>query len=251
MYVWKPPHINNSIFDKSAQRLSARKVSLINDLKTSAPPKKVISPNITAMCINRDFLLSNTIDKSPHKNSGRPRKEGINEVKDWLSLIKLTNIPQISKIIPITAVIFSIIATATFLSVVLTYTQAPQKIISYFTEMGVSVNLFWIMLGAICLILGTFIEIVPVFYLTVPIFAALTLSFNQSLLHLYVVFVAFAGIGMITPPVCVGIYTAAGVIKENPAKAFREVPLFTIVGIIYGILMILFPIFSTWLPGLL
>ena len=151
----------------------------------------------------------------------------------------------------ITAVIFSIIATATFLSVVLTYTQAPQKIITYFTDMGVSVNLFWIMLGAICLILGTFIEIVPVFYLTVPIFAAITLSFNQSLLHLYVVFVAFAGIGMITPPVCVGIYTAAGVIKENPAKAFKEVPLFTFVGIIYGILMILFPIFSTWLPSLL
>ena len=149
----------------------------------------------------------------------------------------------------ITAVIFSIIATATFLSVVLTYTQAPQKIITYFTDMGVSVNLFWIMLGTICLILGTFIEIVPVFYLTVPIFAALTLSFDQSLLHLYVVFVAFAGIGMITPPVCVGIYTAAGVIKENPANAFKEVPLFTIVGIIYGILMILFPKFSTWLPS--
>ena len=149
----------------------------------------------------------------------------------------------------ITAVIFAIIATATFLSVVLTYTQAPQKIITFFTDKGVSVNLFWIMLGAICLILGTFIEIVPVFYLTVPIFAAITLSFNQSLLHLYVVFVAFAGIGMITPPVCVGIYTAAGVIKENPAKAFKEVPLFTIVGIIYGILMIMFPIFSTWLPS--
>ena len=67
----------------------------------------------------------------------------------------------------------------------------------------------------------------------------------------HVVFVAFAGIGMITPPVCVGIYTAAGVIKENPAKAFKEVPLFTVVGIIYGILMILFPVFSTWLPSLL
>ena len=86
---------------------------------------------------------------------------------------------------------------------------------------------------------------------TIGIFAALTLSFDQSLLHLYVVFVAFAGIGMITPPVCVGIYTAAGVIKENPANAFKEVPLFTIVGIVYGILMILFPKFSTWLPSLL
>ena len=65
------------------------------------------------------------------------------------------------------------------------------------------------------------------------------------------VFVAFAGIGMITPPVCVGIYTSASVIQENPAKAFREVPLFVGVGILYGILMILIPEASTWLPSLL
>jgi C4-dicarboxylate transporter DctM subunit len=66
-----------------------------------------------------------------------------------------------------------------------------------------------------------------------------------------VVFVAFAGIGMITPPVCVGIYTSASVIQENPARAFREVPLFVGVGILYGILMILIPEASTWLPSLL
>jgi C4-dicarboxylate transporter DctM subunit len=67
----------------------------------------------------------------------------------------------------ITAVIFAIIATATFLSVVLTYTQLPQKIITYFTELGAGIYLFWLALAVICLILGTFIEIVPVFYLTI------------------------------------------------------------------------------------
>lgn len=151
----------------------------------------------------------------------------------------------------ITAIIFAIIATATFLSVVLTYSQIPQQIVSYFTDMGATFTLFWVALAIICLLLGTFVEIVPVFYLTVPIFAAITLSFNQSLLHLYVVFVAFAGIGMITPPVCVGIYTSASVIQENPAKAFREVPLFVGIGIVYGIMMILIPDASTWLPSLL
>ena len=151
----------------------------------------------------------------------------------------------------ITAVIFAIIAMATFLSVVLTYSQLPQKIIQYFTEIGVGIYFFWAALAIICLVLGTFIEIVPVFYLTVPIFAAIITSLNQSLLHLYVVFVAFAGIGMITPPVCVGVYTAAGVIREDPAKAFREVPLFVVVGSLYGILMILFPAAATWLPGVL
>lgn len=151
----------------------------------------------------------------------------------------------------ITAVIFAIIAMATFLSVVLTYSQTPQKIISYFTEMGGTPMMFWLSVAIICLILGTFIEIVPVFYLTVPIFAALALSLNQDILHLYIVFVAFAGIGMITPPVCVGIYTAAGVAEESPEKAFREVPLFVGLGIIFGLIMIFLPEAATWLPDVL
>lgn len=151
----------------------------------------------------------------------------------------------------ITAVIFAIIAMATFLSVVLTYSQAPQKLIAYFTEMGGTPMMFWLAVAVICLILGTFIEIVPVFYLTVPIFAALALSLNLDILHLYIVFVAFAGIGMITPPVCVGVYTAAGVANESPEKAFREVPLFMGIGIVFGALMIFFPAAATWLPNVL
>lgn len=151
----------------------------------------------------------------------------------------------------ITAVIFAIIAMATFLSVVLTYSQAPQKIITFFTEIGGGPLMFWFSVAIICLILGTFIEIVPVFYLTVPIFAALALALGQNILHLYVVFVAFAGIGMITPPVCVGVYTAAGVAKESPEKAFREVPLFVFVGIVFGLIMIFFPQAATWLPSVL
>ena len=146
----------------------------------------------------------------------------------------------------VTAVIFAIIAMATFLSVVLTYTQAPQIV-----EFGATPLMFWIMVAVICLILGTFIEIVPVFYLTVPIFAAITYSLKLDILHLYIVIVAFAGIGMITPPVCISIYTAAGVIQECPEKAFREVPLFVIVGIAYGALMIVFPAAATRLPDIL
>ena len=49
----------------------------------------------------------------------------------------------------ITAVIFAIIAMATFLSVVLTYSQLPQKIIQYFTEIGVGIYFFWAALAII------------------------------------------------------------------------------------------------------
>ena len=62
------------------------------------------------------------------------------------------------------------------------------------------------------------VEIVPVFYLTVPIFGGRALSLNQNILHLYVVFVAFAGIGMITLP-SVWAFTP---LLVSPKKAQRE-----------------------------
>jgi len=150
-----------------------------------------------------------------------------------------------------TAVIFAIIAMATFLSVVLTYTQAPQHLTDYFLQFGVSPIAFLLIIGVICLILGTFVELVPIFYLTVPIFAGVALSMDISILHLYIVFTAFAGIGLLTPPVCVGIYTAAGVANISADKAFPQVPLFVGVGIVYGVLMIFAPALATWLPSVL
>ena len=105
----------------------------------------------------------------------------------------------------ITVIIFAIIATGIFLRVVTTFNQIPQKILNYFRNMGENFTLNWVALAIICLLLGaflllgTFVEIVPVFYFTVLILAVITISFERSLLHLYVVFVAFAGIGRITP----------------------------------------------------
>ena len=149
-----------------------------------------------------------------------------------------------------TTVIFSIIAMATFLSVVLTYTQAPQKFTEAVISLGVNDLQFLLLVGVICLILGTFIEIVPVFYLTVPVFMVIALKLEIPLVHLYIVFTAFAGLGLLTPPVCVGVYTAASVINISADRAFKEVPLFIIVGVLYAIAMIFMPFMSTWLPSL-
>ena len=36
---------------------------------------------------------------------------------------------------------------------------------------------------------------------------------------------------MLTTAVCVGVYTAVGVVKVSPDRAFREIPAFVFVGI--------------------
>ena len=68
--------------------------------------------------------------------------------------------------------------------------------------------------------------------------------------HYYIVLTAFIGMGMLTPPVCIGLYTSSAVIRLSPEQAFRALPPFLLLGICYGLLMILFPALATWLPGL-
>lgn len=148
-------------------------------------------------------------------------------------------------------VIFAIIAMATFLSVVLTFTRAPQQIVELFIEYGTTPLMFLFIVGTICLILGTFLEGVPIMYLTIPVFIVVLGHIDLNILHFYIVFIAFVAIGMLTPPVCVGIYTASAVIQESPERAMREVPGFVGVFLLYALLMIFWSWPSTWLPRLI
>ena len=92
-------------------------------------------------------------------------------------------------------------------------------------------------------------EAIPVIYLTVPVFIVVIDHYGIDIIHFYIVFGAFVALGLLTPPVCVGVYTAAAVIKEAPERACRAVPAFLAVGLVYAGLMIAFPIVATWLPS--
>jgi TRAP-type C4-dicarboxylate transport system permease large subunit len=150
-----------------------------------------------------------------------------------------------------TTAIFAIISMAVYFSIILTYTKTPQAIIQVFIENSVEPMLFMLMAGAVYLILGTFLEVVPVFYLTVPIFYPICIALGVDPLHFYVFMVGLVGIGLLTPPVCVGVYTAAAIVNEPPNRAFRAVPGFLAVGFTYVAIVLYFPWLATWLPGFL
>ncbi len=147
-----------------------------------------------------------------------------------------------------TTAIFAIIALAVYFSIILTYTRTPQTLIAFFADYGVDTLTFFLIAGLVFLILGTFLEVVPVFYLTLPIFYPICQALNIDLLHFYVFMVGLVGIGLITPPVCVGVYTAAAVLREPPNQAFRAVPGFIVVALIYAAIVVAFPSLATWLP---
>jgi C4-dicarboxylate transporter DctM subunit len=151
-----------------------------------------------------------------------------------------------------TSVIFAIIAASSFLSVILAYTRIPQQITEWCLHMGVSPLTLLLAVAVASLILGTFLEAVPNMYITIPLIFPVALALKLDLMQLYVAAGVFIGIGLLTPPVCVGVYTAAAVAQESPQRVLRKLyPTFVLVLVGCGLLYILVPAFSNWLPAVL
>ena len=151
-----------------------------------------------------------------------------------------------------TAVIFALIAAAVFLSVALTYTMVPQRITEFTLSLGVNPMLFMIACIVVWLILGTFLEAIPNIYITVPVAFPIALALGVDLLQLYVLCCVFVGIGLMTPPVCVGAYTAAAVAKEAPEAVIRALfPKLVLILIACGFLYMFIPQVSTWIPSMM
>jgi tripartite ATP-independent transporter DctM subunit len=151
-----------------------------------------------------------------------------------------------------TSVIFAIIAASSFLSVILAYTRVPQQVAQWCLQMGVGPMSLLLAVALASLILGTFLEAVPNMYVIIPLVFPIALALKLDLMQLYVAAGVFIGIGLLTPPVCVGAYTAAAVAQASPQKVLRELyPTFVLVLIGCGLLYIFVPAFSNWLPNLL
>lgn len=151
-----------------------------------------------------------------------------------------------------TAIIFGLIAAASFLSVALAYTRIPQHITDVILALGVNPLLFIFAAALVWLILGTFLEAIPNIYLTVPIAFPIAMALQIDLLQMYVICCVFVGIGLITPPVCVGAYTAAAVAEEPPERVIQHLfPVYTMVLVGCGVVYMILPWFSTWIPGMM
>jgi C4-dicarboxylate transporter DctM subunit len=151
-----------------------------------------------------------------------------------------------------TSIIFALIATASFLSVAFSYTRFPQNLTNFLLSVGVSPLSFLLMSALVCLILGFFIEVVPIMYLTIPIMLPMAIALKVDLLHLYIATGAFIGLGLLTPPVCVGAYTAAATAQIPATLVIKALfPWFFIVGIVYGIICIFWPEMILLIPNMM
>ena len=147
-----------------------------------------------------------------------------------------------------TAIIFSIIAAASFLSVMFTYTRIPQKILDLAIAYQLSPIIFLLTTGLVLLILGFFMEAVPVTYIVIPVTYPVAQMLKIDPYYFYMATYGFIALGQITPPVCVGAYTAAAVAKVPPTEVIRK--LFPTL-FLFLTAFAVFILFVPWLPSMI
>jgi len=105
-------------------------------------------------------------------------------------------------------------------------------------------------IGTIFLIVGCFMETLPVVLVTLPIFLPILRSYGYSGIWYGVFNVLVAGLGAITPPVGMSCYIVSGITGAPLQKVFKGSFPFIIPFMVMILIMAIWPQTVTWLPSL-
>lgn len=166
--------------------------------------------------------------------------------------IKLTQLPGIITDSAIaTAAIVIIMAAAQPFGWVLTFEQAPMKVLATFAEANLASWQLLLILNVTMLGLGMVMEGLVVMVMAVPILMPLLLHAGIDPVHFGVVFAVNVMIGAITPPVGTIMYVVLLISKTPMVEFAREVWPLVLALILAMLMMTLIPDIVLWLPNTL
>jgi len=148
-----------------------------------------------------------------------------------------------------TAMIFCIIAAASIMSFMLTYTGIPQSITQSLVDLNPPIWLFWALIIGLMVILGCFLDPTSILVMCVPILMPLVYVFNIDPLQFGVVLALLVDIGCLTPPVGMNLFAVSAVNKIPIEGIIREIWPFLLILLAAVLIIVLAPPLSTWLPG--
>lgn len=147
--------------------------------------------------------------------------------------------------------IMLIIAAATLFAYVITRNQIAKAVADWMLNLTDSVVLLVLIINLSLLIAGMFIDAISAFYLFIPLFVPVLLELGMDLTTIGVMMTMNLAIGLITPPVGIDLFVAAGIARIPFGEAVKGIVPFVLSGI--GVLMLVtfIPAISNWLPDLL
>jgi tripartite ATP-independent transporter DctM subunit len=148
-----------------------------------------------------------------------------------------------------TTMIFTIIIGAMVFGYFLTLTQTTQKLIGFMGSLPLPPSAIMGMVVILYLILGCIMDQVAIQLITLPLTFPLVTGLGYDPIWFGVISTKLAEIGLVTPPVGMNAFVVSATTKTPLEEVFQGTAVLLLVDGISLILLLAFPILSTYLPS--
>jgi len=146
------------------------------------------------------------------------------------------------------AIILIIIGTAGLFGWLIANLQIPTVVAQFLQANSANWIVFMILVNALLLLLGMFMESIAVIIILMPILYPVAQSFGIDLLHFGVVVSVNLSIGLVTPPYGATLFVACSIAKMSIREVTPALLPSIFVMIIAQALITFIPPLTTWLP---
>lgn len=147
-----------------------------------------------------------------------------------------------------TSVVFLLIGTSMAMSWVLASENVPQDISAHLVGLTDSKVLLLLMINAILLAVGTFMDMTPAILIFTPIFLPVAERLGLHPLHFGIVMIMNLCIGLCTPPVGTCLFLGCGIAETTVTRVMRHILPFFGAMLVTLLICTFVPEISLWLP---
>lgn len=150
----------------------------------------------------------------------------------------------------IACMVLTLIAGATILGHFFAVTRTPYVVADWLTHLNVERSIIMLIVIAVYLIGGSFIEHLAFLILATPIFLPVVLKLGYDPVWFGVIVGVVTMIGVILPPLGISVFVVSGVTGESTARVYLGAYPYLIGLSVCLLILLFFPEISLWLPNL-
>ncbi len=150
-----------------------------------------------------------------------------------------------------TALIMFLTALGTVMGFVMTSERAAELMANWMVSFTDSRYVVLALVVLALLIMGIFLEAIPVMLIAVPLFGPLVVKYGVDPVHFGVVLTFAILLGIVHPPIGLGIFAVCAITRLRIEPVVRATLLFYPVFVLCLLMLMFIPALSTWLPRLL
>lgn len=147
--------------------------------------------------------------------------------------------------------IMFIIATATLFAYVITKYQIAEAVADGLLSITTNTVIIILLVNLVLLVAGMFLDAISAFYLFIPLFVPVLLELGMDMTTIGVFMTVNLALGLVTPPVGIDLFVAAGIAKIPFGEAVKGIWPFFLAGLSVLMLITFMPAISNFLPNLL